>query len=757
MAITRGSLEATSQGAKSLKGGFLRMRMAALLAGFSRALPRGRSLPDDVWLRRHRVINVLVFLHSVGIFIFGMVGGYGFGHSLLEGGVVALMGTAAAYKPLSRNGRMAAGTLGLVMSSAILVHLSGGLIEMHFHFFVMVAIITLYQSWLPFLLAIGFVVLHHGLVGALSPQDVYNHAEAIREPWRWAALHGSFIMGESAAGLAAWRLNEIALERLEESYVAQLKTEKAHLDEQRRAKEAILQSEERFRSLVQNSFDMIAVVRGDGVLTYVSPSVNGILGYRPEDLIGQVGFSFVHPDDETMCRANHAAVMAKDDRVLSWEFRARHTDGSWRWIEATVKNLLAQPAVGGIVAHMRDVSEAKSAAEENLSLEAQLRQSQKMDAVGQLAGGVAHDFNNLLVVIQNYATFVIEDLDEDDTRRADVVEIRKAGDKAANLIRQLLTFSRKEVIQPERFDLNDVLNDLQDMFTRVIPENVLLNFELAPPPLWILADRGNMEQVLMNLVVNARDAMASGGELTIATRKFDACADPVGGQLNVKGMCIELAIKDTGVGMSPEIAARVFEPFFTTKQRGAGTGLGLSTVYGIVKQAGGDIVVSSEEGVGTEFKVYFPVAGASVEESETPSQQKTVKTAQVTETVLVAEDEAAVRDVIDRILTRTGYRVLSASNGDEALQLAHRHEGDIDLLLTDVVMPEMSGKELAERLSNRWSDVPTLFMSGYTDDIISHHGVLDDPDRFLEKPFTPEMLVAKIRQVMDSEMVLDSV
>ena len=381
-------------------------------------------------------------------------------------------------------------------------------------------------------------------------------------------------------------------------------------------------------------------------------------------------------------------------------------------------------------------------------LQQQVLQSQKMEAVGRLAGGVAHDFNNLLTVITSYSDLLLEDLAPGDAKRDDLEQVRKAADGAAALTRQLLAFSRQQVVEPRVVSLNTVVEGLQKILRRVIGEDIEVTIALAPDLGSVRADVGQLEQVLMNLVVNARDAMPTGGRLTVETANVEH--DPEYARdreaAAVRRFAM-LAVTDTGCGMDEATKARIFEPFFTTKETGKGTGLGLATVYGIVKQAGGFIWVYSEPGQGTSFKIYLPAVDATAERTTAAA---TTPAPRGTETVLLVEDAAAVRAVTKQMLERQGYTVLEAPDGEAGLRLAQRHRGVIHLLLTDVVMPRVGGRELAEQLTRLRPDVKVLYASGYTDDSVVRHGILESGTAYLQKPFSPESLARKVRDVLDA-------
>ena len=381
-------------------------------------------------------------------------------------------------------------------------------------------------------------------------------------------------------------------------------------------------------------------------------------------------------------------------------------------------------------------------------LEDQLRQSQKMEAVGQLAGGIAHDFNNLLTAITGYSTLGLRHIEENHRVTGYLEEIKKAGDRAANLTRQLLAFSRKQILQPLPLNLNDIVSDINKLLARLIGEDIELSVKLGSDLRRIKVDPGQIEQVLVNLAVNARDAMPRGGKLTIETAGVELSQEYAGRHIGLQaGRYVVLSVSDNGTGMDEKTKERIFEPFFTTKEKDKGTGLGLSTVYGIVKQSGAHISVYSEVGYGTTFKIYLPEHNAPV---STEPAAEPIGSWGGSETVLLVEDEDAVRGLARQILEQEGYSVLEASRGEEALSLSAAYEQPIQLLLTDVVMPETSGKEVADRLRTLRPDIKVLFMSGYTDDAIVHHGVLDAKVQFIQKPFTPVALAKKVREVIDS-------
>ncbi len=393
---------------------------------------------------------------------------------------------------------------------------------------------------------------------------------------------------------------------------------------------------------------------------------------------------------------------------------------------------------------------------ENVSLfhaerekEEQLRQSQKMEAIGKLAGGIAHDFNNLLTAITGYSELTLRRLSETDPLRRNIEEIKKAGNRAASLTRQLLAFSRKQVLQPQVMDFNAVLVEMFKMLQRLIGEDIDLLPVLDPSLGQIKADPGQIHQVLINLAVNARDAMPQGGKLTIKTANIHIDEEYASHHISVRpGRYVMLSVSDSGSGMDEATQARIFEPFFTTKEAGKGTGLGLSTVYGIIKQSGGNIWVYSEVGKGTTFKIYLPRADQEAEAKEDAVRDEHPVG---TETILLVEDEEMVRNLTREILQMSGYKVIEARHGVEALQVCEQYDGHIQLMLTDVVMPQMGGRVLAEQSARLRPEMRVLYMSGYTDDAIVHHGVLDKDVAFIEKPFPPDALARKVREVLDAD------
>jgi two-component system cell cycle sensor histidine kinase/response regulator CckA len=515
-----------------------------------------------------------------------------------------------------------------------------------------------------------------------------------------------------------------------------------------RAETALRESEERLRLVMRASND--AVYDWDVPTGRVHWSGGGIFGYGDGDQDYEISWweERVHPDDRARVQATLEAAVAGNADSWSEEYHFLRADGLYA---AVLDRGLIVRGIDGtplrMIGCMADLTERRR-------LEDQLRQSQKMEAVGRLAGGVAHDFNNVLTVVKSFSEFLLEDLDKLDPRRSDVEEIAKAADRAAALTRKLLAFSRKQVMRPESLDLNIVVVGMEKMLQRLIGDDVRIATVLDPELLPVEADPSSIEQSILNLAVNARDAMPDGGTLTIRTRNETLEKADAAWAIR-PGRYAMLSVSDTGHGMDTTTQARVFEPFFTTKPQGQGTGLGLAMVYGIVKQSGGHVWVESKPDQGTTFTVYLPqpsqidAATALRATPNAPGHPGETATRVGGETVLVVDDEEAVRSSTRRALERAGYTVIPAIDGADALRLFTEHDGEIDLVLTDVVMPGLSGRELVGRLRIMNPEVPVLFVSGYTEEGVRKQGVLEPGAAYLEKPFTPEMLLRKVHEVLD--------
>jgi two-component system cell cycle sensor histidine kinase/response regulator CckA len=513
-------------------------------------------------------------------------------------------------------------------------------------------------------------------------------------------------------------------------------------ESRRKTEEALQASELRFRRLRESGVVGITVTDSTSRIVEANEAFLKMVGYSRADLdAGSMSWAAMTPREWRHLNALAAERLDATGVAAPWEKEYLRKDGS------RVPVLVAVARIDGSqsISISLDLSERKR-------LELQASQAQKMEAIGSLAGGVAHDFNNILSVILNYSEGITATLNPDDPMRADVEEIDKAARRAAALTRQLLAFSRRQVFERRVLDLNQCISGVERMLRRLLGAGIELTTLPASGPWHVSADPGQVEQVLMNLVVNARDAMPNGGKLVIETKNVEIDAEYARAHHDVAaGSYVMVAVSDTGIGMDKATLARLFEPFFTTKEPGKGTGLGLATVFGIVKQSGGHIWVYSEPGKGTTFKVYFPrvlaEASAAVEQHN-GSDRPPPDSSRANETVLLVEDDDAVRVVARNILRRSGYVVLEAPNGGEALLISEQHGAKIHLLLTDVVLPRMSGRQLAERLATTRPEMKVLFMSGYTDDAILQHGVLDSGVSYLQKPLTSALLTQKVRDVL---------
>jgi two-component system, cell cycle sensor histidine kinase and response regulator CckA len=520
------------------------------------------------------------------------------------------------------------------------------------------------------------------------------------------------------------------------------------ITERKKAEETLKKSEERFKELYDDAPIGYFEYNTDGRITSVNRTELEMLGYSLEEMIGRPPWKFIVEED--IARQQILAKLAGTmPPVRGFERTYRQKGGGT--FPAIVEDRLILDSGGkikGIRATIQDITNLKRAEEEKVSLVDQLRQSQKMEAIGQLAGGVAHDFNNLLTVIKGYCQLSLAEMKESTPLRDTLEVINKAAEKAADLTRQLLAFSRRQIMEVRVLDINALLQNLDKMLRRIIGEDIELVTLLGKDVGRVKADPGQIEQVVMNLAVNAKDAMSKGGKLTIETANVEL--DQAYARTHVAvtpGPYVMIAVSDTGTGMPPEVTDRVFEPFFTTKGKGRGTGLGLSTVYGIVKQSNGNIWVYSEPGRGTTFKIFLPRVDEPAEKLKV--QEIGEEFPRGSETILVVEDDKEVRNLAVRILKRQGYTVLDGSYGDEAFSVCRQHKGPIHLLLTDVVMPGMDGRALSESLSQLHPEMKVLYMSGYTDDAVVRHGVMVKGINYIQKPFTVNALAKKVREVLE--------
>ena len=518
------------------------------------------------------------------------------------------------------------------------------------------------------------------------------------------------------------------------------RTERQLDSAQELTREVIEESQSRYRRLVENVNDAIVMDDVEGRLVFANRRFREWFGLQERDIRGVILEDCVAPEWRPQVRDYHDRRVRGETVPDHYEYEGIRPGGTRIWIEALITKVEENGKIVGTQAALRDVTERKR-------IEAQYLQAQKMESVGRLAGGVAHDFNNLLTVINGYGDMLLSDMEPGNPYRESLEQIRFAGERAKELTQKLLTFSRRQLAEPQALNLNQVVAEAEKIFGRLIGEDIEFITRLDPAVGEVLADRGQLHQVLMNLAVNARDSMPRGGKLIVETRNVIVGQDLTSQYPGLTpGSYVYLGVTDTGTGMSAEVKQHLFEPFFTTKAVGRGTGLGLATIYGIVRQCSGWIGVTSELGHGTTFHIYLP---RILSDAEAPRGTGAAGTApRGSETVLVVEDQEAVRRLIGIILEDYGYHVLQVSNGPDAIALAAQHPGTIHLLLTDVVMPVMNGRVLADRLMAARPDLRVLFMSGYTEETIGHHGVLDSGLTYLPKPFSPDELAAKVREAL---------
>jgi two-component system cell cycle sensor histidine kinase/response regulator CckA len=509
-----------------------------------------------------------------------------------------------------------------------------------------------------------------------------------------------------------------------------------------RAKDVLARSEERYRDLFENANDIIYTLNLEGSFTSINKKGELLTGYSREEIMQMKIADLIAPNYLETARRKLKDKLDNPSETTIYELEIVCKNRSHLPLEVSSRAVYEGNKAIGIQGIARDISERQR-------LEGQLRQAQKMESVGRLAGGVAHDFNNLLTAIIGYSQMAMRHLEPDAPVQKEIHEVERAGKRAAELTRQLLAFSRKQVLQPKVLDLNQIINDIQKMLDRLIGEDIELSTRLAADLSKIKADPGQIEQIIMNLAVNARDAMPGAGKLTIETANIEL--DEVFSQNHLAvnpGQYVMLAFSDTGIGMDKETQSQIFEPFFTTKEMGKGTGLGLSTVYGIVKQSGGNIWVYSEPGQGTTFKIYLPAIEeeARFEEVRVPLSEPV----KGTETILLVEDEEIVRQLARKILEMNGYTVLEASGAARALQSFEQNGGEIDLIITDVVMPLMSGYAMVQQLKQKQCKAKVLYMSGYTHHTTVIQADIEEGMPFLQKPFSPQTLLLKVREVLSA-------
>jgi two-component system, cell cycle sensor histidine kinase and response regulator CckA len=522
------------------------------------------------------------------------------------------------------------------------------------------------------------------------------------------------------------------------------------ITERKQAEEALRTEKQRFETLLENAPFGVIVIDKKGLFEYVNSKFIELFGYDLNEIPnGREWFRKAYPDPEYRHHVIetwiHDSNISEPGEKVPRIFTVTCKDGT----KKIIRFITVLLGTGEYLTSCEDITLIQRAEEEKAALAEQLRQSQKMEAIGRLAGGIAHDFNNLLTVIRGYSQLSVMDLKGNEKLRGNLDEIQRATQRASDLTHHLLAFSRRQIMEMKILDLNTLLKDLDKMLHRVIGEDIGLTYHLSDDLGKVRVDPSQTEQVILNLAVNARDAMPSGGKLTIETSNAELDEAYAHTHIGSKpGHYVMMSVSDTGLGMSPEVKERAFEPFFTTKEKGKGTGLGLSTCYGIVKQSGGNIWAYSEPGRGTTFKIYLPRVDESLKEAK--EEDKAAEILKGTETILAVEDEIEVRKLVAEILRGRGYTVIEASDGEEAVKVARKNARKrIHLLLTDVVMPGMSGRELAGTLGLQYPKMKVLYMSGYTDNAIVHHGVLEQGVNYIQKPFTLDALARKVREVLD--------
>ncbi len=506
-------------------------------------------------------------------------------------------------------------------------------------------------------------------------------------------------------------------------------------------REALRESEGRFRALIESTSDLIWEVDRDGTYTYCSPKIRDILGYEPEEVIGKTPFDFMSPEEAKLLHREFKSVAESKKPFATWENVNVHKDGRKVVLETSgVPFFDASGNLEGYRGIDRDITAHKK-------LEEQLLQAQKMEAIGQFAGGIAHDFNNMLTTIMGYGELLKVDLDKDSPFQRYVDVILSAAAKSVNLTQQILAFSRKQIISPKQTDINELIKGIEKLLRRLIGEDIEISIIFSERNLTVLVDPGQLEQVLMNLCTNARDAMPDGGTILISTGTDFLDPEEIKTyDVENAGIYALITVTDTGCGMDEKTRQRIFEPFFTTKGIGKGTGLGLATAYGIIKQHNGHINVYSEPGKGTTFKIYLPVMQSPMERGK---GREVVPPRGGSETILVAEDNDDVRTLMKRVLLKYGYEVIEAVDGEDAVNQLRKYKDVIQLVLIDVIMPRKSGKEADDEIRQIKPDVKVIFTSGYTADIIHKKGVLEAGLDFISKPLTPYDLLSKVRETLD--------
>ena len=704
------------------------------LAGIAAAL----WISPKAWEGRHSHTHIHVW---VALFLGGMISGFPLFMAVTRAGAVLTRHVIA---------------VGQMLSCGLLVHLMGGRIEAHFQYFGILAFLAFYRDWRVLLTGTAVAAADHCVRGIFWPESIFG--VLVANWWRWLE-HVGWVLFEDVFLLLAIRQNlqgmlgmaerqaklefvHGTVERTVNERTVELRNEIA---ERKRTEEQLRESEGKFRQLAENINDVFWMTSPDlQEVLYVSPAYEKVWGRSAANASEHPNewSNAIMPEERDRVFATFGRLLAGESSV-SEEFRITRPDGELRWIHS--RGFQVRDAAGKVIRLTGIASDITA----RKQFEAQLFQSQKLETVGRLSGGIAHEFNSILTAILGHCEMLLADLPSGSPSAKSATEIGQAAGRAATLTRQLLAYGRKQFLKPETLDLNKVIAGMEGVFHHLMGGEVTTQIVSSPNLQAVKADAGQIEQVIMNMAINARDAMPNGGRLTLETANVSIDEESIGRYPELKaGKYVMLAITDTGTGMSEQVKARLFEPFFTTKGVGEGTGLGLSSCYGIIKQSGGHISVYSERGRGTTFKIYLPQVE---QQAKTPIKSpSSLALPRGIETILLVEDDPALREMAETLLTRLGYKVWAAANGVEALSLKQqRNVGHIDLLFTDVVMPHMSGKELADRVRALYPHTRILFTTAYTENAAIHQGVLDKGVALLQKPYAPSALAKKLRELLD--------
>ncbi len=602
-------------------------------------------------------------------------------------------------------------------------------------------------------LSIGILILSVGLTAILAWLTIRSITVPIRRfiSYSKEVARGNFdaeIPEISGQELLALSESMATLLRLNQRLKQEVDDKTQMAQKLVRANKEIAESELKQSAMISNISDVIGIIGTNGKITYKSPNIEKWFGWSPQDIIGKDAWITVHPDDLNQVQKVFYALVEKDHATQKLECRYRCKDGSYKFIELTATNLSNEPLINGVLLNYHDISERIKIEAEARNLQNQLAQAQKLESIGRLAGGVAHDINNMLSIIIGNAEMALDSVPTSGCLQDNIQEIISASQRSTSVVRQLLAFARKQTIAPKSLNLNNSITDILKMLKRLIGENIDLIWKPGDNVWPVKMDPSQIDQLLANLAVNARDAIPDVGKMTIETANvtFDEVYCKVHDGFK-PGDFVALSVSDNGCGMDKETLKNIFEPFYTTKELGKGTGLGLSTVYGIIKQNDGFINAYSEPGHGSTFRVYLPSCQSIMIEETRKTSDLTNPAGE--ETLLLVEDEPSILNITKAMLEDLGYIILATHSPAEAIRLADLHDGEIQLLITDVVMPEMNGRDLTNQLIPRYPKLKVLFMSGYTANVIAHHGVLDVGVHFIPKPFSKKELAIKVREVLD--------